>query len=254
MNILEILRIYILPVIDILAVAYLIYKTYTIVVETRAYIALRGLIVILLIYILSNILKLQTLNLILKFIISYGVIAFIIVFQPEIRRILVRMGENKILSLGTKPEFHPVNEIVQAVLFMAKKKRGALIVLKNKMPLKNIEATGIKMDAVVSTELIISIFFKNNPLHDGAIIIEGDRITAASCYLPLSEASLSKQFGTRHRAALGLSENSDAIVIVVSEETGKIALAYKGNLKTNYNEDSLKNELNKIMAEKWKIS
>jgi len=245
----EILKTYVLPVIDILAVAYLLYRTYTIIAETRAYLALKGLLVIAIAYLLSNILHLDTLNLLLKIVISYGVIAFIVVFHPEIRRVLMRVGENKFWGLSPKGHFQTINEIIKAVKFMAKKKIGGLIVLKRKAGLRNIENTGIRMDAVLSADLIISIFYKNNPLHDGAIVVEGDRITAASCFLPLSETVTSRRYGTRHRAALGLSEDSDAVIIVISEETGIISVAVNGVLKSNYDENSLKNELNKLMSE-----
>ncbi len=245
----EILKTYVLPIVDVLAVAYLLYRTYTIIAETRAYLALKGLLVIIIAYLFSNILHLDTLNLLLKLVISYGVIAFIVVFHPEIRRVLMRVGENRFWGFSAKGDFQVINEIIKAVKFMSKEKIGGLIVLKRKTGLRNIENTGVRIDAVLSSDLIISIFYKNNPLHDGAIIVDGDRITAASCFLPLSETITGRRYGTRHRAALGLSEDSDAVIIVISEETGIISVAVQSVLKSNYDENSLKNELNKLMSE-----
>ncbi|MBN1898160.1 MAG: diadenylate cyclase CdaA [Spirochaetes bacterium] len=249
MGIIEFIKTFILPVIDILLVTYLLYKTYSIITETRAYLALKGLLLIIVVYLVSSLLPLNTLNLIMKIVISYGVIAFIVVFQPEIRRVLMRMGENKFWGFVADSAFQTLNEIIKAVKFMSKKKIGALIVLKKESGLINIINTGVKLDAMLTSDLIVSIFFKNNPLHDGAIIVEGDRVIAASCFLPLSDAVSRKRFGTRHRAALGLSYDSDAVIIVVSEETGIISVAANGVLKSNYDETSLKNELNRLLSE-----
>jgi len=247
-EILYILKNYLIPILDILAVAYLLYKTYEIIAETRAFLALKGLLLIVIVYLLSNILQMQTLNLILKLAISYGIIAIIVVFQPEIRRVLMRIGERSFSGLSSNVHFEYIGSIVRAVKFMSKKKIGSLIVITRKAGLKNIKNTGVKIDALISEDLIISIFYKNNPLHDGAIIIDGERIVAASCFLPLSESATKREYGTRHRAALGLSEDSDAIIIITSEETGIISVAVEGVLKSNYDETSLKNDLNRLLS------
>ncbi len=248
-SIIEFIKTWILPVIDILAVSYIIYKTYMILYGTRAILVLNGIIVIGVIYLISKFLNLTTLHLILNLFITYGIIMFIIVFQPEIRQALMRVGENKFIPLYSRTNLIVIPEIVEAVSFMSKKKIGALIVLKRKAGLKNVENTGIKIDAILSKELLLTIFAKNTPLHDGAIIIEGNRITYSSCFLPLSEKRISKEFGTRHRAALGLSEESDAIILIVSEESGKISIALEGKLYTDKNEIELKNELTRLLSE-----
>lgn len=249
-HILDIFRYWFLPVIDIIVVAYILYKTYMILYETKASLVLNGLIIVLSIYFTSIILKLDTLNLLMKLFFTYGIIMFIIVFQPEIRKALMRVGEYKLFFHEPKTNITRLTEILNGVKYMAKKKVGALIIIKRRSGMKNIEETGFKLDAHITSELIISIFTKNTPLHDGAIIIDNDRLSFASCFLPLSEKKLPKHFGSRHRAALGLSEDTDAVIIIVSEETGNITLAYKNELITELNEISLVNELNKIFKEK----
>jgi len=244
---LHILKYYVLPTFDILAVAYILYKSYMILYGTRAILVLKGLIIIVLIYFASVVLSLQTLNILIKFLITYAVIAFIVVFQPEIRRALMRVGENKLFLSYTRRDISYLSEIIDAVKVMAKKKLGALIVIKQKAGLRNIENTGVRVDAFVTSELIISIFSRSTPLHDGALIIEGNRISYASCFLPLSERRVARRIGTRHRASIGLSEESDSITVVVSEETGRISIAHKGDLKTDFDEITLINELNKLL-------
>ncbi len=247
-QLLNIGKYYILPVLDILLVAFILYKTYMILYGTRAILVLKGLIIFSLVYFTSVVLHLQTLNLLMKYLVTYGVIAFIVVFQPEIRRALMRVGEQKLfLSYTTKKDIPYLSEIIDAVKFFSKKKTGALIVIKKKAGLRNIENTGVPVDAHITSELIISIFSKNTPLHDGAMLIEGNRISHASCFLPLSEKKLSRAIGSRHRASIGLSEESDAIIVVVSEETGKISIAYKGELKSDFDDITLINELNALL-------
>lgn len=245
--VISIFQSYILPALDILAVAYILYKTYMILYGTRAVLVLKGLIIIALIYFASVVLKLNTLNRIIEFIVTYAVIAFIVVFHPEIRRALMRVGENIFFLSYTKQDISYLSEIIDAVKTLSKKKTGALIVIRRKAGLQNIENTGIRLDACITSELIISIFWKNTPFHDGALVIDNNRISYASCFLPLTEKKVAKGVGTRHRAAIGLSEESDAVIIVISEQTGKISIAYKGDLKSDFNEITLINELNMIL-------
>ncbi len=247
-NLLNIVKYYILPVVDILAVAYLLYKTYMILYGTRAILVLNGLFIIAAIYFSSVVLQLATLNLLIKIFITYGVIMFIVVFQPEIRKALMRVGENKLFSSFAKDDVSTLSEVIDAVKFLSKKKTGSLVVFRKKAGLKNIENTGVRIDGTVNSELIITIFSRNTPLHDGAILIENDRIAYASCFLPLTEKKIPKRrVGTRHRAAIGLSEESDAVIIIVSEETGRISIAYKGELKTDFDDITLINELTRLL-------
>jgi diadenylate cyclase len=243
------IKTWVLPLVDILAVAFIIYKTYMILYGTRAILVLNGIILIGFTYLIARFLHLTTLSLIINLFVTYGIIVFIIVFQPEIRQALMRMGDNKLIPLYSKTNLIIINEIIDAVMFMSKKKIGALIVIRRKAGLKNVETTGIKLDAVLSHELLINIFAKNTPLHDGAVIVENNRITYASCFLPLTDRRISKEYGTRHRAALGLSEESDAVVIVVSEETGRISVAVNSKLKSNFDEIQLKNELTTLLSD-----
>ncbi len=250
MVLIEFIKTWILPIIDILAVAYIFYKSYNIIVSgTRADLVLKGILVIIIIYLLSGLLHLYALNLLLKAVVNYGVIALIVVFHPEIRKVLMRLGEQTIWKMNLKRQDLPVKEIIEAVDELSKTRTGALIVIKRKSGLKNIELSGITIDAIVSKELLLSIFHKNNPLHDGAVLIEGNRITAAACILPISDDIRVRGMGTRHRAAIGMTEDSDAIVLVVSEETGRISIAHGGKLKTNLNKENLTSEILKLIKE-----
>ena len=188
---------------------------------------------------------------------SVGVIALIVVFQPEFRKALEQLARKKILknvfnfddSKNIKERFstRTVNEIVKASFELAKHKTGALIVIENEISLSEYERTGINIDAEISNQLLINIFEHNTPLHDGAVIVRGDRIVSATCYLPLSDnMQLSKELGTRHRAGVGVSEVTDSLTIIVSEETGKVSLAYRGNLDRNIDGDTLREKLEKL--------
>ena len=241
----DIQNITIWSVVDILVVAFIFYKGYMLIKETRAEQLLKGILLILILIPVSYILKLDILYFILSKTITIGVIAVIIIFQPEIRRGLEHIGRS------TFDDFHiiqndeeiekVITNICEAVENMAKTKTGALIAIEQGTGLGDIVSTGIKMDSLVSRELIENIFVKNTPLHDGATIIKNDRILASACVLPLTNNNnISKQLGTRHRAAIGLSEASDALIIIVSEETGAISLAIKGRLTRNFDGDKLK--------------
>lgn len=242
-------------VIDILIVAYLIYRAYKLIIETRAELLLRGIVLILLLIPISYIFNLTMVYTIISKTITIGVLTLVIIFQPEIRRILEHLGrsafsDRRVLrdaDILTKV----VNEIVEAVDNLSESKTGALIVIEQDTGLGDISETGTKIDAVVSTVLLENIFVPNTPLHDGATIIRGARISSSGCVLPLTtNKDISKSLGTRHRAALGLSEVSDALVLIVSEETGTISLALNGKLVRNYDKERLQKILVKILTSK----
>ncbi|WP_066871393.1 diadenylate cyclase CdaA [Clostridium mediterraneense] len=239
-------------IIDILVVAYIFYKGYKLIQETRAEQLLKGILLILLLIPISHFLRLNTLNFILTKTLTIGVLSMVIIFQPEIRKALEHIGSstfNDLHILADDEELeHVVDELVEAVSNMAATKTGALIALEQKTGLDDFVKTGTQIDAVITDSLIENIFVKNTPLHDGAMIISYDRIVAAGCVLPLTNnLNIDKLLGTRHRAAIGLSEASDALIIVVSEETGNISLAVKGRLTKNYDKEKLKNMLLRIM-------
>lgn len=242
-------------VIDILIVAYLIYRAYKLIIETRAELLLRGIVLILLLIPISYIFNLTMVYTIISKTITIGVLTLVIIFQPEIRRILEHLGrsafsDRRVLrdaDILTKV----VNEIVEAVDNLSESKTGALIVIEQDTGLGDISETGTKIDAVVSTALLENIFVPNTPLHDGATIIRGARISSSGCVLPLTtNKDISKSLGTRHRAALGMSEVSDALVLIVSEETGTISLALNGKLVRNYDKERLQKILVKILTSK----
>ena len=239
-------------VLDILVVSFIFYKGYMLIKETRAEQLLKGTAFILALIPISLFLRLDMLNFILNKTLTIGVLAMIIIFQPEIRRVLEHLGRTTFdeIHSGQPIEYRNevVNEIVTAVENLASTKTGALIAIEQGTGLGEIIYSGTVLDAQVSSNLLENIFVVNTPLHDGATIIRKNRIYASGCVLPLtSNNSINKKLGTRHRAAMGLSENSDALVIVVSEETGVISLAVNGRLTRNYDKEKLKTILLKIM-------
>ncbi|MBR0576965.1 diadenylate cyclase CdaA [Proteiniclasticum sp. BAD-10] len=242
-------------VVDILIVAYLIYRTYKLIIETRAELLLRGIILILLLIPVSYIFNLTMVYTIISKTITIGVLSMIIIFQPEIRRMLEHIGrsafsDRRVLR-DTDLLGKVVGEIVTAVDNLSQTKTGALIAIEQDTGLGDISETGTRIDALVSTAILENIFVPNTPLHDGATIIRGDRILSSGCVLPLTaNKDISKKLGTRHRAALGLSEVSDALVLIVSEETGTISLALNGKLVRNYDKDRLQKILIKILSSK----
>jgi conserved hypothetical protein TIGR00159 len=223
-------------VIDVAIVAFCIYKVLAFIRETRALQLVKGLLILVLITFLSDQFDLYTLNWILRNTISLGVIALVIVFQPELRRALEYVGRGKFIT----PTFAQMDKekaktitsaIIKAVDYFSTNKVGALIIMERETMLTDITETGTKIDAVISTELLGNIFYEGAPLHDGAAIVRGDRIVAAGCVLPLTQSkTLSKELGTRHRAGIGITENSDSIAIIVSEESGIISIAVDGKL------------------------
>ncbi len=240
-------------ILDIAIVAYLFYKLSAFVRETRAGTLIKGIILLLIFTWASNLLQLNTINYLLRNLMQFAFMAFIVIFQPELRRALEKVGRANFSSLFTQEENNSAefiaSEIAAAAVAMSSRRIGALIVLERDTKIGDIVRTGCAIDSNVSSELLINIFIPNTPLHDGAVIIRENRIVAARCILPLTHnETLSREFGTRHRAALGLSESSDAAVIVVSEETGKISFTLNGNMSRNYTEDTLKKVILKVLS------
>ena len=222
-------------VLDIAIVAFLVYKVRGFIRETRAEQLAKGLVVLVICTLLSDFLKLYTLHWLLSGVVSVGLIAIVVIFQPELRRALEHLGRSRfanIMSDIDKEEAkRMVTEIVRAVESMSASRTGALMVIEKEITLNDIVETGTVIDAYISAEMIGNIFYEGAPLHDGALILRGDRLYAAGCVLPLTQnKELSKELGTRHRAGIGITENSDALVIIVSEETGVISLAQNGEL------------------------
>lgn len=240
-------------ILDIVVVSFIFYKIYNLIKETRAEQLLKGILLVFLFIPISEFFHLTMLHWILNKTITIGLLTVVIIFQPEIRRALEHIGRStftdKHIFLDKEVRDEVVNEIVDAVENLSNTRTGALILIEQKTGLGEIISTGTRIDSVVSSALLENIFVTNTPLHDGATIIRNNRISAAGCFLPLtSSEELSKKLGTRHRAAVGVSETSDALVIVVSEETGAISLAINGKLLRNYSKEKLKNVLLKVIA------
>lgn len=239
-------------ILDIAIVAYIFYKASALVRETRAGTLVKGIVLLLIFTGVSNLLQLNSISYLLRNLMQFGIMAIIVVFQPELRRALEKMGRTNFSSLFATEKDDveaAASEIVSAAVAMSSRRIGALIVLERDTKIGDIVRTGCEIDSKVSSELLINIFIPNTPLHDGAVIIRDNRIVAARCILPLTpNEALSREFGTRHRAALGLSESSDAAVIVVSEETGKISFTLNGNMSRNYTEATLKKVIMKVLS------
>lgn len=244
----------VIDVLEILLIAFAIYHISIWVKNTRAWTLVKGIIVLFLCYVLAYLLDMHVIVWIFDKTLAIGITALMIVFQPELRRALEQLGQKKIVSSiipfedqrekNIRFSDRSVNELVKATVELAKEKTGALIILEKDINLSEYERTGINLDSVISSQLLINIFEHNTPLHDGAVIIRGDRIVAATCYLPLSDnMGLSKELGTRHRAAVGISEVSDSMTIIVSEETGMISVAIGGKLLRNIDGDLLRKNL-----------
>ena len=240
-------------ILDIAIVAYIFYMLSTFVRETRAGTLIKGIILLLIFTWASNLLQLNTINYLLRNLMQFAFMAFIVIFQPELRRALEKVGRTNFSSLFSQEDNSSAetiaSEIAAAAVAMSSRRIGALIVLERNTKIGDIVRTGCEIDSSISSELLINIFIPNTPLHDGAVIIRNNRIAAARCILPLTQnETLSREFGTRHRAALGLSEGSDAAIIVVSEETGKISFTLNGNMSRNYTEDTLKKVITKVLS------
>ena len=244
-------------VLDLLCVAILIYIFFRFVKKSRALQLLKGIAFLIIITTISGWLKLKILNFILTSVMTYGVIALLVIFQPELRRTLEQLGSNtnffsKYFGFNTSLKDKvkdDVYKVTVAVNELSKTKTGALIVFERDIKLTDIIETGLEIDSEVSPQLLVNIFVPNTPLHDGAVIISNNRITAAACILPLSDdRNISKELGTRHRAGIGISKDSDAIVVIVSEETGSISIANNGVLIRDVKDETLKRILIKNLV------
>ncbi len=240
--------------VDILLVWFVIYKLIMIVRGTKAVQLLKGIFVILLVKIISDKFQLQTLGWMMQQVLLWGFLAIAIIFQPELRRALEQLGRGKLFSRTGNQEGNEeeqlVESITKAVDYMAKRRIGALISIERETGMGDYIETGIPLDSKISAELLINIFIPNTPLHDGAVIIQKNSVAAAACYLPLSESPfISKELGTRHRAALGISEVTDSITVIVSEETGHVSLTKNGELHRDLKADAFKAMLvNELMT------
>lgn len=219
------------PLIDIAILAFILYKGYDLLVKTQAVQLIKGAGFLAFVYAVAYFLKLNTLQWILSLLAPGLFIAVAIVFQPELRKIIMRLGQGEWFRLDSTPRSVQLESVVTAAEILSEQRRGALIVFPRRVGLKHIQDTGTRINADLSSSLIITVFGYDTPLHDGAMLVQNGRILSAGCFLPLSEQQdIRKSFGTRHRAALGLSEETDAVVLIVSEETGAISLAYDSKL------------------------
>lgn len=243
-------------VLEVLILSFIMYHILVWIRNTRAWSLLKGIIVIILFLLVAVIFDMTTILWISEKCFSIAIIAIVVVLQPELRRALEQLGRKNILSSfisvdsnrqGGKYSDHTIDEIVKAAFAMGRVRTGALMVLERNESLSEYEKTGITVDAEVSSQLLINIFEHNTPLHDGAVIFRNDRIVSATCYLPLSDnRSLSKALGTRHRAAVGISEATDSLTVIVSEENGKVSVAYQGELYNGLNQEGLREKLELI--------
>ena len=245
--------------IEILLIAYVIYHVMLWVQSSRAWHLVRGFFLLLLIYMLSNLFQMTTIVWLIERTLNVGLLALVILFQPELRKALEQLGNRNIfagmpLVFGNSRDkegaftAQTVDELVKAAMDMGKVRTGALIVIERNNSLREYEKTGITVDGIVSRALLINIFEHNTPLHDGAVIIRGNRVVSATCYLPLSDnMAISKDLGTRHRAGVGISEVTDSLTIIVSEETGSVSLAYEGNLTRRLTAEQLRAEITEKM-------
>lgn len=246
-------KITVVDVLEILIIAFVLYHVTSWVRRTRAWTLVRGILVLILAYLVAYLLNMSVILWVFDNTIGLGITALVIVFQPELRKALDELGQKTIVNSflpfdenkdNLRFSDRTVNEIVRATEELAKAKTGALIIMEREILLSEYERTGINIDSAVSSQLLINIFEHNTPLHDGAVILRGDRIVAATCYLPLSDnMGLSKELGTRHRAGVGISEVSDSLTVIVSEETGKISIAANGKLMRNIDGDLLRKNL-----------
>ena len=243
---------------EILIIAVLLYYALVRMKTTRAWVLLKGLVVILIFLLLAYFFRMTTILWMAQNVLGFAVTALIVVLQPELRKALEELGKKNIISSVLPFDNNhrvdegfsekTINEITKACVEMGKVRTGALIVIEQKVSLRDYERTGIDVDGIVTSQLLINIFEHNTPLHDGAVIIQGNRVVSATCYLPLSDnLGLSKELGTRHRAGVGISEITDSLTIIVSEETGKISVAYEGELERNLDADSLRDRMHKIL-------
>lgn len=237
--------------IDIAIVAFAIYKGISLFRETRASKLIKGILVLIIFTQIARVMQLNAVNFILENTLQIGLIAILIVFQPELRRALEKVGTasiKKIIKINDDSEENDIGEVCRAASKLASSKTGALIIIERTTKLGDIMSSGIIIDSKISEGLLMNIFVPNTPLHDGAVVIGDNRIKAAACFLPLTQDNtLSKELGTRHRAAVGISEVADCLAIVVSEETGKISLAHNGKIYRDFTGASLHKKINEFM-------
>lgn len=250
--------IHLTDVVEVFIITWFFYRILVWIRDTRAWWLFRGLIAIAVFFIIAAVLQMDTILWLGERLVSFGIVAIAIIFQPELRNALESLGRRNFVeavfsffglnrTVGKRFEDRTISEIVSACFEMAAVKTGALIVVEQRVKLSDCERTGIPVDANVSRQLLVNIFEKNTPLHDGAVIIRGDRVVAATCYLPLTDnLELSKDLGTRHRAAVGISEVSDSLTIVVSEETGRVSVAQGGKLLSDFSAEGLSDILEHI--------
>lgn len=246
-------------IIEIFIIAFLLYHVLLWIQNTRAWNLFKGIIVILLFVLLAALFQMNTILWLVEKTLNVGLIALVVIFQPELRKALENLGGKNVLgrffNIGKAEESKfsdkTIDELIKACYAMGKVKTGALIVIEDEILLNEYVRTGIDVDAVLSSQLLINIFEKNTPLHDGAVIVRGNRVISATCYLPLSDSMLlSKDLGTRHRAAVGISEVSDSLTIVVSEETGKVSVAMRGQIYHDIDAEFLRNKLEYLQNSK----
>lgn len=246
-------------IVEMIILSFLLYQILVWIKNTRAWSLLKGILVIAVFILIAAQFEMTTILWIVENMFGVAVTAVIVILQPELRKAVEELGRKNIITsivpfeLGKNPgegrfSDRTINEITKACVEMGKVKTGALIVVERKESLKDYERTGIEVDAIVSSQLLINIFEHNTPLHDGAVIVRGNRITYATCYLPLSDnLGLSKDLGTRHRAGVGISEATDSLTLIVSEETGGISVAHEGKLERHLNAEELKSKIRQIM-------
>jgi diadenylate cyclase len=233
-----------IDVLDILIVGFIIYQLLQFIRGTHAVQMALGGVVLVVFYWFSQLFNLETVNWILRTFLPYVVFGVIVVFQAEIRKVLAHLGKTPLLGFSKQRTEEVIDEVVLASTTLAAQRTGAIIVVERDMGLRSYIETGIGLDALVTYDLLISIFNPGTPLHDGAVVIQGNRLAAAACFLPLTvNPELSRQLGSRHRAAIGLTEDTDAVVVVVSEETGTISLVYGGRIRRDFDGGSLKQAL-----------
>jgi len=249
-------RLGIVDILDILIMSVIIYELLILVRRTRSSALLKGVFFLLLMAVASSLLGLTSLNWLLTSILNNGAVVLLILFQPEIRKALERMGRSNLIpgrrrgTVEMDEQERTIDEIVQTMLDLSRRRVGALIAFERKTGLQDVIDTGTLVDAEISAPLLENIFEPNTPLHDGAVVIRGDRVAAAACILPLTEASgVSRELGTRHRAGIGLSENTDALVLIVSEETGTMSVAQGGVLRRPLTEQTLREQLKEVYVD-----
>lgn len=243
MDFIQLIQIYWRPLVEIGVFWFAYYLLFSYIKDSGMAQALKGLVLLVVFFFIAQFLEFKTIQWVLSHLFQISILGFLIVFQPELRRGLTRIGQSPLFKLFLKGE-RPVDEIVKAVSSMSKNKIGALIAIEREVSLKPCIETGIALDGVLTSELLVTTFVPNTPFHDGGAIIQGARVTAVGCLFPLSQSpKLSKALGTRHRAGLGLSEETDALVIVVSEETGTVSLMSQGKIMRGIEDEELKRYL-----------